>query len=263
MQKYKYTAVNVNKKKFTGVFLADNVNELKSQLAKQGLYLTSSKVVKNSKPSWALSLSGKIPIKDLTTFARQFAIMINAGISIVDSIGSLKSQPYSQFFCQSLSIIHEDLNAGIMLSDAMKKQKSAYPEFFISMVYIGESSGSLDEILVNLADYYENDMAIKSKTKSAFVYPGVLLALMIGVIALMMLFVIPTFQKSLADLEVQMPKLTQIVFDLSNKVVDNILSIVITIVSIILALVIFGKTKIGKYVYDMLKFYLPLIKKVQ
>ena len=263
MQKYKYTAVNVNKKRFTGIFLAENVSELKNQLAKQGLYLISSKVVKNSKPSLALSLSGKIPVKELTTFSRQFAIMINAGISIVDSIGSLKNQPYSQFFRQSLSIIHEDLNAGIMLSDAMKKQKRAYPEFFTSMVYIGESSGSLDEILTNLADYYENDTAIKSKTKSAFVYPGVLLALMIGVIALMMLFVVPTFQKSLADLEVQMPALTKAVFDLSNAVVDNILTIVITIVSVILVLVIFGKTKIGRYCYDMLKYHLPIIKKVQ
>lgn len=263
MQKFKYTAVNVNKKRFTGVFLAENVSELKNLLAKQGLYLISSKVVKNDKPSLALSLSGKIPIKELTTFSRQFAIMINAGISIVDSIGSLKNQPYSQFFRQSLSIIHEDLNSGMMLSEALKKQKRAYPEFFTSMIYIGESSGSLDDILFNLADYYETDTSIKSKTKSAFVYPAVLMVLMVGVIALMMLFVIPTFQKSLAELEVQMPALTQFVFNLSNAVVDNILTIVIVIVSVILVFFIFGKTKPGRYVYDMLKYNLPIIKKVQ
>lgn len=263
MQKFKYTAVNVNKKKFTGVFLAENVSELKSQLAKQGLYLMSSKVVKNDKPSLTLSLSGKIPIKELTTFSRQFAIMINAGISIVDSIGSLKNQPYSAFFRQSLSIIHENLNEGMMLSEALKKQKRAYPEFFTSMIYIGESSGSLDDILFNLAEYYENDTSIKSKTKSAFVYPGVLMVLMVGVIALMMLFVIPTFQKSLAELDVQMPPLTQFVFDLSNAVVDNILNIVITIVSTIIILFIFGRTKPGRYFYDTLKYNLPIIKNVQ
>lgn len=263
MQKFKYTAVNVNKKKFGGMFLAENVSQLRNQLAKQGLYLISAKAVKNDKPSLALSLSGKVATKDLTTFSRQFAIMINSGISIVDSIGSLKTQPYEAFFKQSLSIIHEDLNAGMMLSDALKKQKRAYPEFFISMIYIGESSGSLDTILVNLADYYESDSQIKAKTKSALAYPLVLLVLMIAVIALMMLFVIPTFEETLAELDVPMPKLTEMVFSLSHAVVDNILTIVIVIVSVIVVITVFGKTKPGRYFYDLWKFNAPIVKNVQ
>lgn len=263
MLKYKYTAVNVEKKKFNGILLAENVNELKTLLARQGLYLVSSKVMKNSKPSRALSLSGKIPIKELTTFCRQFAIMINAGISIVDSIGSLKSQPYSQFFKQSLSLIHEDINSGMMLSEALKRQKSAYPEFFTSMIYIGEGSGSLDEILVNLADYYETDMSIKSKTKSALAYPIVLMIIMVGVVAIMMLFVVPTFEDTLAELEVEMPFITKTVFDASHAVVQNIRTILIVIVGIFVALTVFGKFKIGRFVYDTLKYHLPIIKKVQ
>ena len=141
MQKFKYTAVNVNKKKFSGIYLAENVTELRNTLARQGLYLTSAKTMKNQRPSAALSLSGKIPIKELTTFCRQFAIMINAGIPVSESIGNLKNQDYSAFFKQSLSIVHEDLNSGMMLSEALKKQKRAYPEFFTSMIYIGEGSG--------------------------------------------------------------------------------------------------------------------------
>lgn len=263
MQKYKYTAVNVEKKKFNGILLAENVNELKTLLAKQGLYLVSSKVLKNSKPSRTLSLSGKIPIKELTTFCRQFAIMINAGISIVDSIGSLKTQPYSAFFKQSLSLIHEDLNSGMMLSEALKRQKRAYPDFFTSMIYIGEGSGSLDQILENLADYYETDLSIKSKTKSALAYPIVLMIIMVGVIAIMMLFVVPTFEDTLADLEVEMPTITKTVFDLSHAVVQNIKTIVIVIVSVFLGITLFGKIKIGRYTYDTLKYYLPIVKKVQ
>ena len=155
MQKYKYTAVNVNKKRFTGVFLAENVSELKNLLAKQGLYLISSKVIKASKPSLALSLSGKVPVKDLTTFSRQFAIMINAGISIVDSIGSLKNQPYSEFFRQSLSIIHDDLNSGMMLSDAMKKQKRYVPKPIDGIIV---TSHKYTGILHKKASHRENDI---------------------------------------------------------------------------------------------------------
>lgn len=263
MQKFKYTAVNVNKKKFSGIYLAENVTELRNTLARQGLYLTSAKAMKNQRPSAALSLSGKIPIKELTTFCRQFAIMINAGIPVSESIGSLKNQDYSAFFKQSLSIVHEDLNSGMMLSEALKKQKRAYPEFFTSMIYIGEGSGSLDVVLNNLADYYETDAQIKSKTKSALVYPIVLLVIMIGILALMTFFVIPTFEEALSELDVNMPALTTAIFNMSHKISDNIVTILIVIASIAAALVIFGRFKIGRYTYDTLKYKLPIIKNVQ
>lgn len=263
MQKFKYTAVNVNKKKFNGIYLAENVTELRNMLARQGLYLTSARVMKNQRPSAALSLSGKIPIKELTTFCRQFAIMINAGISVSESIGSLKNQDYSAFFKQSLSIVHEDLNSGMMLSEALKKQKRAYPEFFTSMIYIGEGSGSLDVVLNNLADYYETDAQIKSKTKSALVYPIVLLVIMVSILAVMTFFVIPTFEEALSELDVQMPALTTTIFNMSHKIADNIVTILIVIASVVAALVIFGRFRIGRYTYDTLKYKLPVIKKVQ
>lgn len=263
MQKFKYIAVNVNKKKFSGIYLAENVTELRNTLARQGLYLTSAKTMKNQRPSAALSLSGKIPIKELTTFCRQFAIMINAGIPVSESIGNLKNQDYSAFFKQSLSIVHEDLNSGMMLSEALKKQKRAYPEFFTSMIYIGEGSGSLDVVLNNLADYYETDAQIKSKTKSALVYPIVLLVIMIGILAVMTFFVIPTFEEALSELDVKMPALTTAIFNMSHKIADNIVTILIVIASVVAVLVIFGRFKIGRYTYDTLKYKLPIIKNVQ
>lgn len=263
MQKFKYTAVNVNKKKFGGVYIAEDVTDLRNQLAKQGLYLLSQKTVKGDRPSLALSLSGKIPANELTTFCRQFAIMIHSGISIVDCIGGLKNQPYSSFFKQSLSIMYDDLNAGMMLSNALKKQKRAYPEFFISMIYIAESSGTLDKVLLNLADYYETDSEIRSKTRSALTYPAVLFVLLVAVIALMMLFVIPTFKTTLTDLDVDMPKITQIVFSVCDAFIANIKIIAIAVVGIILALWIFGKIKPGRYTYDYLKYNLPIIGNVQ
>lgn len=253
----------MNKKKFSGIYLAENVTELRNMLARQGLYLTSARVMKNQRPSAALSLSGKIPIKELTTFCRQFAIMINAGISVSESIGSLKNQDYSAFFKQSLSIVHEDLNSGMMLSEALKKQKRAYPEFFTSMIYIGEGSGSLDVVLNNLADYYETDAQIKSKTKSALVYPIVLLVIMVSILAVMTFFVIPTFEEALSELDVKMPALTTTIFNMSHKIADNIVTILIVIASIVAALVIFGRFRIGRYTYDTLKYKLPVIKKVQ
>ena len=253
----------MNKKKFNGIYLAENVTELRNMLARQGLYLTSARVMKNQRPSAALSLSGKIPIKELTTFCRQFAIMINAGISVSESIGSLKNQDYSAFFKQSLSIVHEDLNSGMMLSEALKKQKRAYPEFFTSMIYIGEGSGSLDVVLNNLADYYETDAQIKSKTKSALVYPIVLLVIMVSILAVMTFFVIPTFEEALSELDVKMPALTTTIFNMSHKIADNIVTILIVIASIVAALVIFGRFRIGRYTYDTLKYKLPVIKKVQ
>ena len=138
MQKYRYVALNLNKKKFTGTFIAENVKELTNELAKQNLYLISAKPVSDTVQAsfFSFSIGSGTKISDLTTFCRQFAIMINSGISIVDTIGILKTQSFSAYFKQVLDSIHEDIKGGIMLSESIKKYKKVFPKFFQSMVYV-------------------------------------------------------------------------------------------------------------------------------
>lgn len=254
--------MNLNKKKFTGVFLAENEKQLAAQLAQQNLYLISAKVAPDSPSSSFINLGNKIKLSELTTFCRQFSTMSNAGLSIVQILDVLKNQDFDKFFKSILENVYEDVKAGVMLSDALSKHKKVFPNFFKSMIKVGEASGKLDVVMVSLADYYETDAAIRKKTKGAMVYPLMLLLMTIGIVILMMLFVVPTFKETLTEMNVEMPPLTQAISDLSDFIKAKWKQILITIVSIIVFLKIFGMTQKGRYVYDTLAINIPLLKTI-
>lgn len=264
MQKYKYTAVNLQKEKFSGIFIANDEHDLAVQLSKQNLFLISFKVYKGITPSSFFTLgTGKVTLSELNTFCRQYAIMINSGMSLLSCMECLKVQPFSSYFKQILEVIYEDVKAGIMLSEAFNKHKNVFPEFFRSMIYVGEVSGKLDMVFNSLADYYETDAAIKRKTKSAMAYPIMLGAMTFGILIAMMVFIVPTFRESLSSLDVKVEGITKIVYDLSDFFLANWKTILLVILAVVGALFLFGLTQKGKYTYDVLKMKLPLIRKVQ
>lgn len=263
MKKYKYEAVNLNKRKFTGTFLAENEKDLASQLAKQNLFLTKAKVAPEKiNPSFFSITGAKISINDLTAFCRQFAIMINSGMSIVQALYVLKSQDYNKYFQTIIESVHEDVKGGLMLSDALDKHKKVFPNFFKSMIRVGEASGKLDEVLNSLANYYDEDAALKKKTKGALTYPIMLLLMTLGIVVLMMVFVIPTFKETLTSMNVPMPALTQAIADMSDFILLNWRIIVLVVMAVVAAIIIFRMTKTGKYFFDTLAIRIPFLKTI-
>lgn len=263
MQQYKYTAINLQKEKFTGHFIAQDEEDLAVQLSKQGLYLVSCTPYSGKSPSAFFTLgTGKIKLAELTTFCRQYAIMVNAGISLLGGIEILKEQNFTAYFRRLLQVIYEDLKAGVMLSDAMAKHKGVFPDFFRSMIKVGETSGKMDVVLNSLADYYERDNAIKKKTRSAFAYPIMLLCMTVAIVILMLAFVIPTFRESLSALDIQPEGLTKAVYDISDFLLAYWLYMLAGVILLVIALIAFGKTARGHYVYDWLKIHTPIVGKV-
>ena len=264
MQQYKYTAINLQKEKFTGHFIAQDENDLAVQLSKQGLYLISVSTDSGKSPSAFFTMgTGKVKLNELTTFCRQYAIMITSGISLLGGIEILKEQAFSAYFKQLLEVIYEDVKAGMMLSAAMEKHKGVFPDFFRSMIKVGETSGKLDIVMNSLAEYYEKDTAIRKKTKSALSYPIMLGGLTVAIVILMMVFVVPTFRKSLSSLEVEATGITKAVYDISDFMVASWQYILGAIVVLILAIFIAKKTPKGSYFFDWLKVNMPLVRKIQ
>lgn len=262
MKKYKYNAINLQGKKFQGTFLAENEKDLRSKLAKQNLYLLSARVDTDKSPNPFFSLTGKVSVHELSTFCRQFSIMITSGTSIVDSLAILEGQAYSSYLKRVLGQVHEDVKAGKLLSEALSKHKRVFPNFFRSMVHVGEISGSIDKVLVEVADYFESDNKARAKTRSALIYPAVLIVMAIGIIVLMVAFIIPTFQEALEGLEVDMPALTMTIYNISAYFRDNWMQIVLIVAAVVLLWVIFLRTKRGRYLWDKLKFHMPLVGNV-
>ncbi|MBQ3492434.1 MAG: type II secretion system F family protein, partial [Oscillospiraceae bacterium] len=177
MQKYRYVAMNLQKQKIKGVFIANDEQDLEQQLAKQNLFLVSAKLYNNGAPSFFTWGTGKVSNGELTAFCRQFSIMLNTHIPILDCLDILKNQTYSSYFRSVISMIYDEVKGGTLLSDALEKQKKVFPDFFRSMVKVGELSGKLDDVFRSLSDYYEKDADLRRKLKSALSYP-IMLAVM-------------------------------------------------------------------------------------
>ncbi len=263
MKQYKYTAINLNKEKITGTFLAENERELAKELAKQNLFLVSCSVYKGGTPSAFFTLgTGKVGMSELTVFCRQLAIMLDAGISILESLECLKEQAYTAYFKSLLEVIYDDVKSGVLLSDALDKHNNVFPEFFRSMIAVGEASGKLNIVLNALADYYERDQAIKKKTKSALSYPIILAIMALGIVILMLVFIVPTFRSSLSSLEVEITGITKAVYDISDFVLKAWPFFVVGIILIIGGLWGFLRTDYGKKVFDKFKLSAPLVKTI-
>ena len=264
MQKYKYVAVNLQKQKIKGTFIAKDEKDLAAQLAKQSLYLVSAKNYSGNTPSAFFTLgTGKVSLKELTSFCRQFAIMLNTHIPILDCLDILKNQQYSAYFRGILEVIYEDVRSGIVMSEALEKHKKVFPDFFRSMVYVGEQSGKLEAVFVALADYYETDSNIKKKMKGAMSYPIMLMGMAVGIVIIMLAFVIPTFRDTLSKLEVEITGITAVIYGMSDFLLANWLYMLAGVV--VIGLIIFAvlQTEKGKYAFDFLKVKIPFLKTVQ
>ena len=263
MPVYKYVAINANRQRVKGKFIAEDERELAAALAKNNLYLQSAKLYKEGTPSAFFTMgTGKVSMRDLTGFCRHISIMITAGIPVPDCLETLKKQSYSGYFCSILSVVYDDVKGGAMLSEAFDKHKSAFPNFFRSMVHVGEASGRLDTVFVALADYYETDAAIKRKARSALVYPMFLMVMTVAIVALMLTFVIPTFKDSLADLEVEITGFTKVVYDISDFLIEYGRYVILGILALVLIVFLIFRTEKGKYFWDVCKIRLPIIGKV-
>ena len=246
--------------KKTIVVEANDVSTLKGKVKSQKNILLSYKIEKESKVNAFFAVSSKVKRTELTTFLRQFAVMIKASIPIAASLKSLKDQGYTKIFKKVLTEVYLDVQSGILLSEAFKKHPKVFPEFFNKMVAIGEVTGSLDRVMESMADYYENDRKIRSKVKSALTYPIILLVLILAVLIFITMFILPQFESTINELGGNVPTITKIIMSISKFMQDNFLYVFggIAIFAFIFWL-FFKKTKKGRYIWDYLKLHLPII----
>lgn len=261
LKKYKYVAVDINKKKTTGILLATDEAELRKMLIEANLYLVSCKVINKNAVTF-FSVSSRVKISEITTFAREFSIMITAGISIIDALDTLRNQSYSSLLKRIVDMVHNDVRSGLLLSEAFAKHNKIFPELFVSMTYVGEMSGSLDTILNELADYYEKDYKIKRKAKSAMVYPSILAVMTLAVLVLLVVFIIPTFKSTLEQFEVEMPALTLAILNISDFIINNWKVIFLVLAALVFVIVLLFRLEKVKYAWDAFKAQAPVIKKV-
>lgn len=211
-------------------------------------------------------LQPKIKIKDVVVFTRQFATMIDAGLPLVQGLDILAQQQENKRFKNVLREVKSDVESGSTFADALRKHPKVFDALFCNMIAAGEIGGILDNILLRLSTYMEKAERLKRKVKGAMVYPAVVIVIAVAVVTILLIFVIPVFQKMFEDFGGSLPAPTQFVVNLSEFLQSYIIFILIAIGIIVWAFKRFYATHKGRHIVDgiLLKapVFGPLIQKV-
>lgn len=260
---YVYRVRDKQGKVITGSLEGDSKNLVVTKLRQMGYVVLD--VNEKSLASKELTIPGlfkKVKAKDLTIFSRQFATMINAGLSLTKSLSILAEQTENKALRGIVGELLQDVEKGRALSEAMIKHASTFPSIFINMVKAGEAGGVLDEVLLRVADHFENEAAIKSKIKSAMAYPTVMFGMSMLITFILITFIVPVFAKMFSQMGGQLPTPTQILLNLSGFMQRFWWLIIIMLVAAYFAFRSYSKTDKGRVNVDNVKLKLPIFGKL-
>ncbi len=197
--------------------------------------------------------------KRISIFTRQFSVMLDAGLPLVQCLEILGEQEEHQGFRAIINTVRTDVESGSSLAEAMRKHPKAFDNLFVNMVAAGEAGGILDIILQRLSTYIEKIVKLKSQVTSALVYPVTVILIAAGVVTIILWKVIPVFAQLFAGLGSEMPFLTRMVIGASNFVARFFPFIIIVIVALVFFIRQYHKTYRGRRVLDGLLLKVPVI----
>ena len=268
MQKFKYTAKNASGAQVSGSVSAATEADAVGQLQRQALTVLK---VKPEGTSWmSLSLFGggrdprpHVKADDMVLFTRQMATMIGAGIPLLEALEVQAEQVSDKGFRVAIRRIAERVRSGSDLSASLAAYPKIFKPIFVNMIRAGEASGQLDEILVRLAEYQEATVALRREIKAAMTYPVISLALITGITLFLMVGILPKFKTIFDNLlssnpKASLPGITKFMLNLSLAMRDNFLVGLLGVAGLVVALVLYVRTRTGEYQWHWLKLHLPV-----
>jgi type IV pilus assembly protein PilC len=258
MPDYTYRGTNRAGASVSGVMQAASKSELQNLLRRQ--QITPTKMSEKGKEFNMPTFGGGVNAKELAIFTRQFSVMIDAGLPLVQCLEILASQQDNQFFQKVLVGTRGSVEGGATLSAAMRQHPKVFDTLYVNMVEAGETGGILDTILQRLSTYIEKNVKLQRAVKSALVYPVGVLTVAAGVITLLLWKVVPIFATLFAGLGVDLPLPTKIVIGLSNFIGSIFgLLILVAIAGIAIGLKVWYGTQQGRYAIDATILRLPVL----
>src|SRR5881628_2122293 len=241
----------------TGVLVADSKAAAEAILRRQRIEAPSikEKGKEIAVPKWG----GRVPPQMVAIFTRQFSVMIDAGLPLVQCLEILASQQENKTMKRALIQIRQDVESGSNLADSMRKHPKIFNDLFTNMVAAGEAGGILDTILQRLAQYIEKAVKLNSQVKAAMIYPVAVISIACIVVMVILWKVIPVFAALFKGLGAELPMPTQIVIALSNFIADFWWLIGIVVFGGIYAIKKYHATYKGKRVLDGLLLKMPIL----
>ena len=243
-----------------GKMEADGEGAVANRLRAQGMIpINISKEAKLNAKTELHIFPQRVKLKDLAIFSRQFATMINSGLSLLRTLNILSEQTENPLLAKTITLLRDDVERGSSLSSAMSKHPKVFNNLFVSMVRAGETGGQLDTVLNRVADTFEADYKLRQKVKSAMTYPIVVAGIAMLLVTVMLLFVVPTFAKMFTDLGGTLPLPTKILMTLSDKAKILVpLGIIGTIVGVIAYKKVRANNADMRLRFDQVKLKIPI-----
>ena len=262
MPGFSYVAVDKRGKEKRGSLEAETRERALEQLKAEGLIPVSVREQGALNKEIDFSIGKKVKPRDLSVFCRQFVSITQAGVPMKEALQMLSEQTENKWLKRAISEVLLNVEKGNTLADSMRSQPDIFPSMLVNMVEAGEQSGSLEMAFSRMAVHFEKEAKLKATIKKATIYPIILVIAAIGVIAVMLLFVIPIFIDMFADLDIEMPALTMFVMNSSKWMTSHWYVVLAIIVGVVAAYKLIYKTTQGRLTIDRIKMKMPLFGKL-
>ena len=260
MATFAYNAINAEGLEFDGTLMAADLAAAIGALRQRGLLADRVEEIADdsSAASTATQVFKGVKPKSLQIFSRQFATMIEAGMNVVSSLLILEQQTTDAVLADVIAALRDDVESGLLLSEAMGQHPQVFTRLYVAMVEAGEAAGVLDIVLDRVALQIEKSEAIKRRVKSAMMYPTIVLIFATIVLIGMLLFLVPIFVKIFASLNGQLPTLTQYVLDISNVLRGYWFIVFPFFFGTIFGFLKWKKSDVGRPHWDKFRLHLPM-----
>lgn len=262
MPGFSYVAVDKRGKEKRGSLEAETRERALEQLKAEGLIPVSVREQGALNKEIDFSIGKKVKPRDLSVFCRQFVSITQAGVPMKEALQMLSEQTENKWLKRAISEVLLNVEKGNTLADSMRSQPDIFPPMLVNMVEAGEQSGSLEMAFSRMAVHFEKEAKLKATIKKATIYPIIPVIAAIGVIAVMLLFVIPIFIDMFADLDIEMPAITMFVMNSSKWMTSHWYVLLAIIVGVVAAYKLIYRTTQGRLTIDRIKMKMPLFGKL-
>lgn len=258
MADFTYQVIDASGKEKKGNIKAEDENDAKRKLKNEGYMVISLTKATALTKEINFEIGGKISPRDLSVFSRQFVSMVNAGVTILDTLEMLGEQTENKTMAKAIKGVYGDIQKGETLSDGLRNYPKVFPKIMISMVAAGEASGKIDVAFERMANHFEKSAKMNGMLKKAAVYPIMVTIVAFAVVVVMLVKVIPSYQDMFNDMGTELPKITQAVVAMSHFVTGYWYIILAIIIAAVVGIKVFSKTIPGQQLFGTISRKLPV-----
>jgi type IV pilus assembly protein PilC len=233
-----------------------------SLLQKLGYYVTYLEEEKPPIYAKELKIFQRISLRDLFIFSRQFSLMLNSNVPIVESLTTIAAQTKNPELKEIISDLAEEVEAGSSLSKALMKYPKVFSQFYVAMIKAGEASGKLSQTLNFLANHLEREYNVRGKIRGAMTYPVLVIVVFFVIFGIMIFSILPSFENILKEREVEVPFITKVILSFSKILREKFFIIALVLGAIIILIFYYLKTEEGKRFFDKISLKIPFFGEI-